>query len=187
MRILGIDTGLADTGYGIIDAEDDACRIVEAGVISTGADEDLAVRLRRIHDALCALLDEFAVDCVVVEDLYAEYPHPRTAIMMGHARGVIILAASQHAVKVESYPASLVKKSLTGNGRASKEQVRRMVVQALGLSQAPEPDHVSDALALAICPTAPARGADRRAKASRPRELPRAVAEAVERARGERR
>jgi len=185
MRILGVDTGLADTGYGIIDAEQDVCRIIEAGVISTTADEDLSARLHRIHEALLSVIDEFAVDRVVVEDLYAEYPHPRTAIMMGHARGVIILAAAQCAVKVESYPASLVKKSLTGNGRASKEQVRQMVVRALKLKEPPSPDHVSDALALAICHAGPGR----RTPAVRGRggrKLPAAVAEALERTRGER-
>ncbi len=184
MRILGIDTGLAATGYGIIDAEDGACRIVEAGVISTGADDELALRLHRIHQALCEIIDEFEVERVVVEDLYAEYPHPRTAIMMGHARGVVILAAGQRSVKVESYPASLVKKSLTGNGRASKGQVQRMVVRMLELSEAPEPDHVSDALALAICHAAPARRSPVARGRRRAGDLPPAVAEALERARG---
>lgn len=186
MRILGIDTGLADTGYGIVDAGGGACRVVEAGVISTVADEDLSARLRRIHTAMAEIIDEFGVDRVVVEDLYAEYPHPRTAIMMGHARGVIVLAAAQRVVPVESYPASLVKKSLTGNGRASKEQVREMVVRTLGLSEPPSPDHVSDALALAICHAAPARTSPAAGSDSSGRELPPAVADAIARARGER-
>lgn len=184
MRILGIDTGLAETGYGIIDAEDTSYRVVEGGVISTDADADLSLRLFRIYEALCQIIDEFEVDRVVVEDLYAEYPHPRTAIMMGHARGVIILAAAQRAVEVESYPASLVKKSLTGNGRASKEQIRQMVVQTLKLSESPGPDHVSDALALAICHAAPTR--IRSVTAGRGgRKMPPAVAEAIAKARGE--
>ncbi len=185
MRILGIDTGLADTGYGIIDAADGVCRVVEAGVISTASDEDLALRLHRIHEAVSALIDEFTIERIVVEDLYVEYPHPRTAIMMGHARGVVILAAAQRAVVVESYPASLVKKSLTGNGRASKDQVRRMVMRALKMTDSPGPDHVSDALALAICHAAPTRTrATLRARGSR--AMPPAVAEAIARARGER-
>jgi crossover junction endodeoxyribonuclease RuvC len=186
MRILGIDTGLAETGYGIIDVEAGACRIVEGGVITTASDEPLTIRLCRIHEALCQILDEFPVDQVVVEDLYAEYPHPRTAIMMGHARGVVILAAAQRSITVQSYPASLVKKSLTGNGRASKEQVRQMVVRALKLTDPPSPDHVSDALALAICHAAPVRVSPVAGK-SRSRAMPAAVAEAMERARGERR
>ncbi len=186
MRILGIDTGLAETGYGIIDAEGGACRIVEAGVISTGADESLGARLLRIYEALGRIIDEFAVERVVVEDLYAEYPHPRTAIMMGHARGVIVLAAAQRAVAVESYPASLVKKSLTGTGRASKDQVQRMVCRALCLAEAPAPDHVSDALALAICHAAPARAIPAAGRRRRGRQLPEAIARAIEDAREER-
>ena len=185
MRILGIDTGLADTGYGIIDAADGAYRVVEAGVISTAADEELSLRLHRIHEAICALIDEFTVDRIVVEDLYVEYPHPRTAIMMGHARGVMILAAAQRAVTVESYPASLVKKSLTGNGRASKDQVRRMVMGALKMTDSPGPDHVSDALALAICHAAPTRTRGTVSGRSS-RSMAPAVAEAIARARGER-
>mgnify|MGYP006300816785 CR=1 FL=1 len=185
MRILGIDTGLADTGYGIIDAEDRSYQVVEGGVISTASDEDLCFRLHKIHEALCAIIDEFEVERVVVEDLYAEYPHPRTAIMMGHARGVVILAAAQRAVMVESYPASLVKKSLTGNGRASKDQVRQMVVQTLKLVEPPSPDHVSDALALAICHAAPTRTRSGAAPGGR-RRMPPAVAEAIAKARGER-
>ncbi len=184
MRILGIDTGLADTGYGIIDAEGDAFSVVEAGVISTGAGESLSARLSRIHEALCEIMDEYHPDHVVVEDLYAEYPHPRTAIMMGHARGVIILAAARRDVPVESYPSSLVKKSLTGNGRASKEQVRRMVMRMLAFAEDLGPDHVSDALALAICHASPAR--TRAAGEGRGRgQLPAAVVRAMLRARGE--
>lgn len=186
MRILGIDTGLAETGYGIIDAEGGVCRIVEAGVISTDADADLSLRLLCIHEALGRIIDEFAVERIVVEDLYAEYPHPRTAIMMGHARGVIVLAAAQRAVMVESYPASLVKKSLTGTGRASKDQVQRMVCRALRLAEAPSSDHVSDALALAICHAAPAREAPAVAGRRRGRQLPAAIARAIEDAREER-
>lgn len=185
MRILGIDTGLADTGYGIIDAEDNSCRVVEAGVISTASEQDLSLRLHRIHEALLEIIDEFEVDRIVVEDLYAEYPHPRTAIMMGHARGVVILAAAQRSVGVESYPASLVKKSLTGNGRASKDQVRQMVVQTLKLAEPPSPDHVSDALALAICHAAPPR-THSTSVARGGRRMPPAVAEAIAKARGER-
>ena len=151
MRILGIDTGLADTGYGIIDAEDRSYQVVEAGVISTASDQDISLRLHRIHEALCEIIDEFEVDRVVVEDLYAEYPHPRTAIMMGHARGVVILAAAQRAVMVESYPASLVKKSLTGNGHASKLQVQRTIQAVFNLPELPEPPDVADALAIALC------------------------------------
>lgn len=161
MRILGVDTGLAETGYGVVDADEGGCRLLEAGVVSTAAREPLAVRLRRLYRALCEIISEFEVQCVVVEDIYAKYRHPRTAIMMGHARGVILLAAGERGVGVHSYPASLVKKALTGNGRASKEQVRGMVARVLRLQGDTGPPHVSDALALAICHAAPARGEGR--------------------------
>jgi len=176
MRIMGVDTGLAETGYGIIDAEGGLRRIVDGGVIQTDADAPLALRLSRIHTAVGQLLAQFEAERAVVEDLYAKYSHPRTAIMMGHARGVILLAAAEHGIEVQSYPASLVKRALTGNGRASKEQVRRMVAQLLRLEEPPSPDHVADALALAICDANPARAG---------RELPPAVARAIEAARGE--
>jgi len=160
VRILGIDTGLAETGYGVIDADERDCQVVEAGVISTAAAEDLPDRLARIHRALGAVIDEFEVECAVVEDIYSKYKHPRTAIMMGYARGVIILAAAERNLPVHSYPASLVKKSLTGSGRASKEQVRGIVERTLGLRGDTGPSHVSDALALAICHASPSRSND---------------------------
>ena len=170
MRILGVDTGLAETGYGVVEADESGCSIVEAGVISTASDEGLPDRLSRIYRALRAVMDEFEVECVVVEDIYAKYRHPGTAIMMGHARGVIILAAADCGVQVHSYPASLVKKSLTGSGRASKEQVRGMVQRALRLRGDTGPSHVADALALAICHASPGRGE---------RRLPEAVVRAT--------
>ena len=140
MRILGIDTGLAETGYGLIDADGRVYRAVDAGVIRTEAGVPLALRLRQIHGAIGEVVVEFSPERAVVEDLYAKFGHPRTAIMMGHARGVILLAAAERGLEVASYPASLVKRSLTGNGRASKQQVRRMVAQILRLEEAPSPD-----------------------------------------------
>ncbi len=175
MRILGVDTGLAETGYGVVDATEGGCHLVEAGVISTAAAQQLSERLQRIHRALSEVISEFGVQCVVVEDIYSKYRHPRTAIMMGHARGVIVLAAAERGLQVVSYPASLVKKSLTGNGRASKEQVRAMVARSLRLSGDLGPPHVTDALALAICHATPARGQAR---------LPAAIARAQRRGGG---
>ncbi len=178
MRVLGIDTGLAATGYGVIEATGGVCRLVEGGVIETAASEALTARLSRIHAAIGQVIEDFSPEQVVVEDLYAKYRHPRTAIMMGHARGVILLAAAERGLAVESYQASLVKRALTGSGRASKQQVRRMVAQVLRLPEPPSPDHVGDALALAICHANPARAG---------KDLPPAVARAIAQAKGERR
>jgi crossover junction endodeoxyribonuclease RuvC len=96
-------------------------------------------------------LDQFQPGVVVVEQLFAHYDHPRTAILMAHARGVIFLAAGQRGLPVISYNATRIKKTVTGNGRASKDQVQRTIQRELGLTQAPDPPDVADALAAALC------------------------------------
>ena len=142
MRILGIDPGLQRTGYGVIDlaAGVGAPRLVEAGVIRT-----------KRTDALADRLDEFKVDVAAVETLYAHYKHPRTAILMGHARGVILAAAAEAGVRVESYGATKIKKSLVGSGHASKQQIQRAIQSAFHLQETPYPPDVADALAVALC------------------------------------
>ena len=97
------------------------------------------------------MLDQFKPGVVAVESLYAHYEHPRTAILMGHARGVIFLAAAQRDLPVLSYNATSIKKTVTGNGRASKDQVQRTIQRELGLDRLPEPSDVADALAVALC------------------------------------
>jgi crossover junction endodeoxyribonuclease RuvC len=158
MRILGIDPGLQATGYGVVDLTDQfTLECVAAGVIrSTGT--DMAPRLLQIHAALTEVLHECIPDAMAVEDLYTTYEHPKTAILMGHARGVIFLAAAQRAVPVTSYTPSDVKRAVTGNGRAGKDQVQAMVQRMLRLPSDPMPDHVSDALALALCHASRERG-----------------------------
>ena len=96
-------------------------------------------------------MEQFAPEVVAVEQLYAHYKHPRTAILMGHARGVLFLAAAEKGLDVVSYSATRVKKTVTGSGRASKEQVQRTIQRELGLAQVPEPPDVADALAVALC------------------------------------
>jgi crossover junction endodeoxyribonuclease RuvC len=157
MRILGIDPGLQTTGYGLVDYVDARPRLVEGGVIRGGASGNLETRLHAIYTGVCSVIREFGPTVAVVESLYSQYKHPRTAILMGHARGVIFLAAAECAIEVAEYPASLVKRSLTGHGRAGKAQVAAMVAHLLGLATAPEPADVTDALALAVCHASPAR------------------------------
>ena len=150
MRILGIDPGLVATGYGVIEVSAQyrlECRA--AGVIRPSSD-DLANRLLQIFEQMGQLLREFAPDAMAMEDLYMTYSHPRTAILMGHARGVIFLAGSQFGIPVTNYAPAEVKRAVTSSGRASKDQVQHMVQRLLSLSALPTPDHVSDALALAI-------------------------------------
>lgn len=157
MRILGVDPGLQCTGYGLIEAVGGALRLMEGGVIRTDGQAPLPLRLRTLYDGLGSILREYEPRCVVVEELYAKYAHPRTAILMGHARGMALLAAGECGVPVVGYPASLIKRALTGNGRATKAQVGRMVCQVLGLDQPPSPEDVTDALALALCHASPTR------------------------------
>ncbi|MCL5039353.1 MAG: crossover junction endodeoxyribonuclease RuvC [Firmicutes bacterium] len=126
-------------------------RILEAGIIKTKPEEALEVRLKTIYLGVLELLAEVQPEAVVVEDLYTDYRHPRTAILMGHARATILLAAAQKAIPVIQYSPSRIKKAVTGNGRASKEQVQRMVQSLLNLKELPTPDHVADALAAALC------------------------------------
>ena len=151
MRILGIDPGLASTGYGVIDCTDGRPTLVEGGVITTDKDKPLEERIEQIYRELAELIEEFHPDSMAVEDLYTSYRHPRTAVLMGHARGVMFLAAAQHGTPVAGYSPARLKKAITGNGSASKRQVQLMVQTILGLGKPPTPDHVADALAAALC------------------------------------
>ncbi|HEY3376911.1 MAG TPA: crossover junction endodeoxyribonuclease RuvC [Armatimonadota bacterium] len=151
MRILGIDPGLVNTGYGVIDVNDRQQLSCQAAGVIRPTSKELAVRLLQIHQQITAILHEVIPDAMSMEDLFSTYSHPRTAILMGHARGVIYLAASQRAVPVTNYAPTDVKRAITSHGHAGKEQVQAMVQRLLGLSTTAIPDHVSDALALAIC------------------------------------
>lgn len=124
--------------------------MVDSGVIATAPDAALEGRLDTIHAGVRALLDTHAPSLVVVEDLYAEYRFPRTAILMGHARGVIYLAAAQRGVAVLALAPAEVKRAIAANGAASKGQVERGVQMRLRLPCPPRPSHVADALSLAL-------------------------------------
>ena len=153
-RVLGLDPGLQTTGYGVLEASDRGPRVVEAGVIRSaeGRDPaDMAKRLKALYDGLCEVLDQYAPCAMAVEQLYAHYEHPRTAILMAHARGVFFLAGGQRNIPVISYAATRVKKLVTGSGRASKEQMQHAVARELGLAGPPEPHDVADALGIALC------------------------------------
>jgi crossover junction endodeoxyribonuclease RuvC len=153
MRILGIDPGLNTTGYAVIEAVGGA-RVLEAGIIK-GAEgrgpADMAKRLRSLYDSLLEVIDQLTPVVLVVEQLYSHYEHPRTAILMAHARGVIFLAGANRNLPVLSYSATQIKKTITGNGRASKEQMQHAMLREFGLPKLPEPHDVSDALAVALC------------------------------------
>jgi crossover junction endodeoxyribonuclease RuvC len=148
---MGIDPGLGATGYGIIEASGRIPSLVEAGVIRSRAKDPLEKKLFDIFKSTTEIIEEFDPAIVVIEELYSAYTHPRTAILMGHARGVIYIAAAARNLPVISYASTRIKNSLTGHGRASKEQVQRMVQHAFGLRQMPHPPDVADALAVALC------------------------------------
>ena len=150
-RVLGVDPGLNITGYAVLEFSGLEPAVVEAGAIRTRAGESMAGRIEQLHADLGEILREFRPDAVAIEQLYAHYKHPRTAILMGHARGVIMLSAQQAGVTVKSLAATHVKKSLTGNGHASKEQMQRSVQAVFRLATIPKPPDVADALAIALC------------------------------------
>ena len=151
MRILGIDPGLVITGWGVIESKNGKNKVQQAGVIRTQNTQPAEMRLLTIYRGIKEILEETSPDVVVVESLYSHYKHPLTSVLMGHARGVIFMAAGESGIPVVDYPATRIKKSLTGTGRASKSQVNRMVVASLGLESIPEPTDVADALAVALC------------------------------------
>ncbi len=153
-RVIGIDPGLHTTGYAVIEASGRTPAVREAGIIQDAVGHtstDMVHRLRSLYTGIMEVIDQFHPTVMAVEQLYAHYKHPRTAILMGHARGVILLAASERSIPVVSYNATRIKKTVTGNGRAPKEQVQRTIQRELRLAKLPEPPDVADAIAIALC------------------------------------
>ncbi|MGA2063613.1 MAG: crossover junction endodeoxyribonuclease RuvC [Thermoguttaceae bacterium] len=150
-RILGIDPGLNITGYGVLEIGTGPPRLCEAGVVRGRSRGSIAGRLLEVYQGVADVIAAFQPAAVALEQLYSHYRHPRTAILMGHARGVICLAAAQAGVPVMHYSATQVKRILTGAGRADKAQVQRAIQRELALAALPEPPDVADALAVALC------------------------------------
>jgi len=150
MIVLGIDPGLASTGYGVVQRRSGRLVALDGGVIETSSDLAPERRLAAIHREVTDLLDEHAPDAMALEELYFGQ-NVRTAFAVGQARGVVMLAAGQHGVSCHGYTPQQVKGAVCGNGRAAKDQVARMVQALLGLAAPPTPDHAADALAVAIC------------------------------------
>lgn len=150
MRILGLDPALRVTGYGVIAKSRGAVSLVEAGVLTPRTDAALEARLSELYAAIVELIEATKPDVVVIEELYSTYKNPMTAILMGHARGVMCLASAQAGLEVKTLGHSHVKRALVGSGGARKEQVNAMVTHLLKLRAAPKPNDVSDALALAL-------------------------------------
>jgi crossover junction endodeoxyribonuclease RuvC len=151
MRILGIDPGLQLTGYGVIDYRDVRPTLIDGGVIRLRPRSSIPERLVELETELDALFEEHKPEICAVEQLYAHYAHPRTAILMGHARGVILLVAQRRGVGIEQFAANRIKQAIAGHGHASKHQMQVAIQAQWNLARVPEPPDVADALAVALC------------------------------------
>ena len=150
MRVLGIDPGTANTGYGVVRSGCGRLEALATGVIETSSSAPLERRLADIHERVTALIDDHGPDAVAVEELFFG-TNARSAFAVGQARGVVLLAAGQRAIPCAAYTPQQVKGAVCGSGRAGKEQVGRMVRVLLRLAEVPKADHTSDALAVAVC------------------------------------
>lgn len=151
--VCGIDPGLKCTGYGVLgyDPATDQLQVLDAGVVRSTRHESLALRLAELGAGLIEVFDENDVQVVAVEQVYSHQQWPRTAILMAHARGVVLLEAARRDCRILHLPSTTVKKCITGSGRASKQQIQRAVTDLLALDAVPEPEDVADALAIALC------------------------------------
>jgi crossover junction endodeoxyribonuclease RuvC len=150
MIVLGIDPGLANTGYGVVRRRGGRLVALDGGVVETSASLSPERRLADLHLAICDLIVQHEPDAMALEELYFG-ANVRSASAVGQARGVVMLAAGQRRIACSGYTPQQVKSAVCGNGRAGKDQVARMVQSLLSLSEIPRPDHAADALAVAVC------------------------------------
>jgi len=150
VRVLGIDPGSRHTGYGVVEASGTRLALVACGTVSPGDELPLAVRLACIHAELAEVIRRTQPLAVSVEEVF-HAANARSALVLGHARGAALVAAAAASVDVHEYTAGEIKRAVTGNGRAEKEQVARMVTVLLGAGRAPGDEHACDAIAAAIC------------------------------------
>lgn len=150
-RVLGFDPGLQRTGYAVLEGSARQPSIVEAGVLRIPAGGTMAKRLDTLYREAVSVISDLAPDVVAIEELFSHYDRPKTAILMGHARGVLFLAAAQAKLEVFSYLPTKVKKSLTGSGHASKEQMQRAIQLQFDLVEPPDPPDIADAIAISLC------------------------------------
>lgn len=150
--ILGIDPGLQRTGYALLVSGGRAeATLLEAGVVRLRPRSLLADRLVELEQSVGELVGQHRPSVLACEELYAHYKHPRTAILMGHARGVLLALGARNGLQIVNVASTRVKKTLTGNGHAAKPQIQRAVAAALRLPRLPEPHDVADAIAIALC------------------------------------
>ena len=150
MIVLGVDPGSLRTGYGVVETDGRRHRLVEMGVITPGPRGPLPEKLSHIHAGVSALIERMRPDALAVEDVF-HAANTRTALVLGHVRGVVLLAGAERGVPVHEYPPATVKQQITGFGRAEKGQVAFMVTRLLELAKGAEPGDATDALAAALC------------------------------------
>src|SRR3954469_2987245 len=150
MIVLGIDCGSEITGYGVVDGDGRALRMVDAGAIKVSSKSGLPAKLLTIFSALQGVIEKNRPECVAIENVFYAV-NAKSALKLGHVRGVAMLAASSAGLPVAEYAPLAIKSSVVGYGRAEKSQVQSMVTRLLGLKSVPEPPDVADALAIAIC------------------------------------
>ena len=150
MLTLGIDPGTATLGWGLVEENGQGLREIAYGAIKTTPKQEISERLRILHEGLTKLIEKYKPECVAIEKLFFG-ANAKTAISVGQAMGVVILAAAENRVPIAEYTPLQVKIAATGWGRADKRQMQQMVKTLLGLSEIPKPDDAADALAVAIC------------------------------------
>lgn len=150
LRVLGIDPGLRCTGYGLIDFAGSKIRVIQYGAIRTNADNPFPRRIQTVYDDISEVIQQYEPDEFAIEEAFYS-KNAKTALQLGHVRGVAMLAAMHYTLPVTEYSAKKIKMAITGRGGATKEQVQFMVKNMLGLSEPPTPLDASDALACALC------------------------------------
>jgi crossover junction endodeoxyribonuclease RuvC len=150
-RYLGIDPGLNRTGYALLERTAQGPRLLEGGIIGSTASKPLAARVHEIGDGLRDVLREFRPEAMAIEQVFSHAAHPKTAVLMAHARGAILFAAGDAGIPIVHYTPRQIKKLLTGSGKASKEQVQLAIQRELRLDTVLEPNDVADAFAVALC------------------------------------
>ncbi|WP_129722639.1 crossover junction endodeoxyribonuclease RuvC [Xylanivirga thermophila] len=150
MIILGIDPGMAILGYGVVEVENHQMQVIDFGTVTTPAGMEMQNRLVNIYDGVVELIDRFKPDAIAVEELFFN-KNVKTALAIGHARGVAVLAGAKKGIPLFEYTPLQVKQAVVGYGRADKNQVQQMVKMILGLRCIPKPDDAADALAICVC------------------------------------
>jgi crossover junction endodeoxyribonuclease RuvC len=149
MRILGIDPGIARCGWGVIDFEKSKLKVLNFGCIQTSSEKELPERLKEVYLETSKIIKKYSPDALSIEELFFN-TNAKTAFVVGQARGVILLAASQNNLSISIYTPLQVKVAVTGYGRAQKDQIGKMVKTLLSLKEIPKPDDTADALAIAL-------------------------------------